>query len=245
LPAPPYTIISSLSYTEKEMSESNVLANACNIFYNRGKAVAWFNGVITSLGLKPSAFLSKFAGWLANEKGHSVNESSLDDNEIWQLQRNFLAKMFDRKGLRRLLPVILDLVDYHYHYAAALLTPQPTIAVRKKRDKPRLLEQTCRLAPSTRLAGFHYEIYDLLEAGEPDIRAFADYFKPSGSWVAIYPHSGEIRTESFAKPFFQLLEQLNSHTPTGQIAAGLHIPADEARSFLEFAIEEGIILLCD
>jgi hypothetical protein len=245
LPTPPYTIISSPTYTEKEVSESNDLANACNIFYNRGKAVAWFNGVIASLGLTPSVFLRKFSEWLAIGKGHPVSESSLDDHEIWQLQRDFLAKMFDRKGLRRFLPVVLDLVDYHYNYAAALLTPQPSIAVLKKRDKPRLLEHTCCLAPSTRLAGFHYEVYDLLEAGEPDIRAFADCFEPTGSWVAIYPHAGEIRTESFAKPFFQLLEQLNCHLPTGHIATGLNIPAEEARSFLEFAIEEGIILLCN
>lgn len=226
------------------MSESHELANACNIFYNRGKAVAWFNGVITPLGLKPAEFLRKFSEWLTTIKGQAVSESGLDDHEVWQLQRHFLTKMFDRKGLRRFLPVVLDLVDYHYHYAAALLTPQPPPSMCKKQIQARLLEHPCCLAPSTRLAGFHYEIYDLLEAGEPDIREFADCFEPTGSWVAIYPHAGEIRTESFAKPYFHLLEQLDCRTPTGQIAAGLYIPADEARSFLEFAVAEGIILLC-
>jgi len=244
LPVPPYTLISSPTYTVEEMSESHELANACNIFYNRGKAVAWFNGVITPLGLKPAEFLRKFSEWLTTIKGQAVSESGLDDHEVWQLQRHFLTKMFDRKGLRRFLPVVLDLVDYHYHYAAALLTPQPPPSMCKKQIQARLLEHPCCLAPSTRLAGFHYEIYDLLEAGEPDIREFADCFEPTGSWVAIYPHAGEIRTESFAKPYFHLLEQLDCRTPTGQIAAGLYIPADEARSFLEFAVAEGIILLC-
>jgi hypothetical protein len=244
LPVPPYTLISSPTYTAEQMAESSSLANACNIFYNRGKAVAWFNGVITALGSKPSAFLQQFAEWLVTGSGQSANEASLDDHAVWQLQRSFLTKMFDRKSLRRLLPVVLDLVDYHYHYAAALLTPQTSRPGDKKRDQARLLDHPCCLAPSTRLAGFHYQIYDLLEAGEPAIREFADCFEPTGSWVAIYPLAGEIRTESIAKPYFRLLEQLDGHTPTGKIAARLHIPAAEARSFLEFAFAEGIIKRC-
>ncbi|MEI8355448.1 MAG: radical SAM protein [Deltaproteobacteria bacterium] len=242
LPDPPYTLISSTTYSSEDLCRTKTLATACDIFYTRGKAVAWFNGVIKALRLKPSLFMKKFAEWLAAEKSSSIDEASLDDREIRQLQRDFLTRMFSRKTLRRFLPAVLDLVDYHYHYAAAILTPQAPLLPDRKSDKKGALEQAFVLATSTRLVTFHYGIYDLLDAGEPDFREIADNFEPTGSWVAIYPHAGEIHTESFDEPYFRLLEQLDYRTPTCQIAARLHIPADDARSFLEFAIAEGIIL---
>jgi hypothetical protein len=244
LPDPPYTLISSPTYTAEEMNRTKGLATACDIFYTRGKAVAWFNGIIAPLGLKPSAFLREFAEWLVAEKGPSISEATLDDHEIWQLQRCFLTRMFSRKDLRRLLPVVLDLVDYHYHYAAALLTPPPASPTDLKPEPLRLLEVPCRLAPSTRLAKFHYEIYDILEAGEPNIREFADCFTASGSWVIIYPCAGEIRTESLDEIYFRLLEQLDGRAPAGRISARLGIANVDALSFLEFATAEGIIVPC-
>jgi radical SAM superfamily enzyme YgiQ (UPF0313 family) len=244
LPDPPYTLISSSTYTAEEINRTKCLATACDIFYTRGKAVAWFNAVIAPLGLKPSAFLQKFAESLVSEKGPAISEANLDDHEIRHLQRSFLIRMFSRKDLRRLLPVVLDLVDYHYHYAAALLTPPPASHPPPEPEPLRLLEVPCRLVPSTRLARFHYEIYDILEAGEPNIREFADSFTASGSCAVIYPRVGEIRTESLIEPYFRLLEQLDDSTPAGQIAARLDIPSVDAMSFLKFAIEEGIIESC-
>jgi hypothetical protein len=243
LPDPPYTLISSPTFSAAEMAQAGMLAAACDIFYTRGKAVAWFNGVIAPLGLKPSAFLREFGEWLAAEKGAGSGEADLDDREIWQLQRGFMTKLFSRKGLRRLLPLVLDLVDYHHHYAAALQTPPPGIPHERGLQQARLLEIPCRLAPSTRLAAFRYEILEILEAGAPDVRSFADHFPPGGSWAVIYPTASGVCTESIAEPYYRLLEQLDGHTPPGRIAARLGIPTDEALLFLQFAAAEGIILL--
>jgi hypothetical protein len=33
------------------------LAAACDIFYSRGKAVAWFNGIVAALRLTPASIL--------------------------------------------------------------------------------------------------------------------------------------------------------------------------------------------
>jgi len=104
----------------------------------------------------------------------------------------------------------------------------------------RLLELPALLAPATQLATFHYEILDILEAGEPDIRAFTDHSKKSGSWAVIYSRVDGVATESLIEPYFRILEQLDGRTPCGHIAACLGVEGDEALSFLEFCAAEGI-----
>ena len=238
LPAPPYTIISSPTLGPEEMVLARRLASACDIFYTRGKAVAWFNGVVNALGLKPSGLLERFGEWLESERGSGVAEADLEDGEVWRMQRAFLTTLLSGKKVRRLLPLVLDLADYHFHYAAALQTPPPQPA---PAGELRLLDLPCRLAASARLAAFRYEILDILESGAPDLRALAGTLTPVGSWAVIYPGREGVCTESLAEPYFRLLERLDGRTPVAGIASRLGIPADEARSFLEFAAAEGII----
>ena len=241
LPHPPYTLLSSPTFTADDMTMAQRLATACDIFYTRGKAVAWFIEVAKPLKVSPSGFLHRFSEWLLAEKGSQTNEIDLDDQAVWQLQRSFLGCTFSRPGLKRLLPVVLDLVDYHYHYAAALLTP-PERPVKRMGDKGRLPQTTLRLAGSVQLAEFHYEILDILDAGVPDIRRLADTLAPAGSFAAIYPGSDGVCTESLAEPYFHLLERLAGGRPAEGIAAGLGLQPEEIRRFLLFALDEGIVL---
>lgn len=238
--APPYTLISTTDFSSSDMAWAAQLANACDIFYTRGKAVAWFNTIVHALKTTPSGFLEQFSEWLANESGRTVTEAELDDDQIWQLQRRFLTKQFDTKQLKRLLPLALDLVDYHYHYAAALLSP-PTVTPDES-ALPNVLEYPAGLAASTRLATFNHEILDILEAYEPDLRKLSDMAARSASWAAIYPAVDGIRTESLIEPYYRMLEAVDGRTPGGQIAARLNVPMDEAVEFLEFALLEGIIV---
>ena len=242
LPRPPYTLLSSPTFPAEDMAAAQRLATACDIFYTRGRAVAWFNEVAKALKMSPSNFLHQFSEWLLAEKGNmQINESDLDDRAVWQLQRGFLGSAFGRPGLKRLLPVVLDLVDYHYHYAAALLSP-PERSPGRLPDKGRLLQTPLRLAGSVRLAEFHYEILEILDAGVPDIRRLADSLPPVGSFAAIYPGRDGVCTESLAEPYFRLLERLNGRAPAGPFTAGLGLAADEAADFLQFALAEGIVL---
>ncbi|QEM68020.1 radical SAM protein [Geobacter sp. FeAm09] len=241
LPHPPYTLLSSPSFTAGDMAEAQRLATACDIFYTRGKAVAWFNEAAKALKVSPSGFLHRFAQWLPTVHGPQIDEKDLDDRAVWRLQRDFLDSAFRRPGLKRLLPVVLDLVDYHYHYAAALLTP-PEKRPGRTTDGGKLLRAPLRLAGSVRLAEFHYEILEILDAGVPDIRRLADTLAPAGSCAAIYPSRDGVCTESLAEPYFRLLERLNGRDPAGRIAAGLGLEADEAARFLLFALAEGIVL---
>ncbi len=237
---PPYTLLSTPTFSEADLMEARRLTLACDVFYTRGKAVAWFNSVVSVLGMKPSVFLAQFGAWLITEKGEAVSEESLDDDEIRLLQRSFLEKIFQPKKLKRFLALVLDLVDYHHSYCAALMASLVEPPDDQKLALMRLLELPALLAPATQLATFHYEILDILEAGEPDIRVFTDHAKKVGSWAAIYPRADGVATESLIEPYFRILEQLDGRTPCGHISASLGVEDDEALSFLEFCAAEGI-----
>jgi hypothetical protein len=241
LSAPPYTLISAPGFSTEDMGAAQMLAAACDIFYTRGRAVAWFNGMLDALGQRPAEFLQRFAEWLETERGFTTSEVDLADDQIWQLQRAFLTALFTPKRLKRFLPAVLDLVDYHYHYASALMTPPP---VQREPVRAKLLELPLRLAPASRLAAFHYEILEILEAGVADVRGFSDGLQQTGSWAVIYPTAEGVCTESVSEEYFRLLEQLDGTTPAGDSVKRLGIPKSQALEFLEFALTEGIAERC-
>jgi Radical SAM superfamily/B12 binding domain len=242
LPSPPYTVLSTPTFPSADMREAARLASSCDIFYSRGKAVAWFNTVVEALECTPAELLREFGDRLEKEEGNVVEEDFADD-EIWQMQRAHLKRLFPGKNLHNLLPAALDLVDYHYHYAAALLAPQPELPTDRTLAQLDLLGECFTRAPGARLARFNYEVFDILEAGEIDLAEFTACFSPAGSCAVIYPRGGEVFTESLVEHYFRLLEQLDGNTPAREAASALGIPAGEASSFLEFAAAEGIILL--
>jgi hypothetical protein len=243
LPQPPYTLISSPGFSSPDMASAQKLAGACDIFYTRGRAVAWFNGMLHVLGQRPSDFLQRFSDWLVQQRGERISEADLNDDQIWELQRTFLTNLFATKRLKRFLPALLDLVDYHFHYAAALMSPAPG-AAEKIPSRKQLQKSRPHLAPTTRLALFHYEILEILEAGVVDIQGFSDGLQQCGSWAVIYPTIEGVFTESISESYYTLLKHLDGAKVAGDIVAHVGIPFDEAAEFLEFALSEGIISIC-
>lgn len=241
LPAPPYTLIASSTFSIDDIQKATQIATACDIFYTRGKAVAWFNGVIAVLRIKPSDFLRLFGEMLMAQKESGFNESDLDDVDIWNLQRKFLIQTFDTRRLKRFQPLVLDLADYHYHYAAALLAPQ-TKTSNNPGLKHKILESPLRRSRSLQMAHFHYDINDIIEAGAPDICWMSDHLEPFGSYAAIYPHGDSVCTESFDESYYKLLEALNGRTNAGILASQLGIPKDDASDFLQFGLKEGFVV---
>jgi hypothetical protein len=243
LPRPPYTMTDSATFSSADMSAARKLAVACDIFYTRGRAVAWFNGVIEPLKITASQFLQCFGDWLEQQPDSCSDESELSDSRIWELQRAFLATRFSSGKLKRFLPAALDLVDYHYHYAAALMMPLPQLPSKKSLAKARLLHLPLRLAPSAHLAEFSYNILEILDAGVPDLRAFADGLERHGSMAAIYPAERGICTESLDDSYFSLLKRLDGTTAPNEIIGGLGLAQEQALRFLIFTVSEGIVLL--
>ena len=236
---PPYLVETTDSFSMADMAAAAELAAACDIFYTRGKAVAWFNAIVAAVGLKPSQLMQKFSLWLIEAKGNSTKESDFSDIDIWEIQKLFLTTIFSNKKTKRFLPLVLDLVNYHYHYAAALL------------DQELQTNVTCqattecgvanyRLVPSAWIVHFTYEIDELLECGEPQIRWMHENLSPSGSQAVIYRRDGMVCTESLAAPYILLLEQIRDGSEDLLSRTGL--TRTEADEFVLFALQEGIIV---
>ena len=244
LPAPPYTVSASPTFPAADMNEAERLAAACDIFYSRGKCVAWFNTVVAPLRMKGSEFLRSFIAWAGTATGNAgITESDLTDEEIHALQRDFLQHLYGERGQDSLVAAALDLVDYHYLYAAALLAPAPELPTDRELEQADLLSRPLALASSTRLAIFSYEIFDILESGDIDLEEFTDCFSPTGSCAAIYPRAGDVYTESLDPRFFSLLQRLDGISAAAPHLAELGLREEEACSFLEFAAAEGIVTL--
>lgn len=241
LPSPPYTVSSTPGFGADELTEAGRLAAACDVFYSRGKAVAWFNAVARAVKLSPSAFLEAFSTQLG-DRG-AGGEKEIPEEEIWALQRQFLQDVFVKRKKQKLLPLALDLVDYHHHYARALLSAPPQPPKAKTLKGTDLLERPLALASSASLARFNYEILEILDAGEIELPEFASCFRPSASFAVIYPAGGEVCTESVAEEWFALLGALDGRTPAGDICRRLSIKVRDARDFIEFALAEGIVIL--
>jgi len=238
---PPYTLLASGSFSSEDMANAGALARACDIFFTRGKAVAWFNAVTKAVNLKPAMFLKAFAEWLDNCKGPNISESDLSDNDIWEMQRIFLRQLFKARNLERFLPVVLDLVDYHHHYAVALLAPQPR-RIKVQKSAAGIQNSIFRLAPSTQLADFHYEIQDILDSGAPDIAWMHKHLAAVGSHAVIYPNNNLVCTESLDASFYSILENLDGKTATGTVLHKLGLTIADTLDFLVFAQQQGIIV---
>jgi len=241
---PPYTLISAPGFSTDDMAAAQKLAAACDIFYTRGRAVAWFNGMLHAIGRRPTEFLQGFGEWLEGVQGTGISETDLTDGQIWRLQRDYLAGLFSTKKLKRFLPALLDLVDYHYHYAAALLTPPRAIPPQRRQAAQQMLSAKLRRTAGAHLAAFHYEILEVLDTGAADVREISGTLQQSGSWGVIYPTAEGVFTESVDDAYFRLLEGLDGKRPAGEVVAGLGISAAEAVEFLDFALQEGIIEQC-
>ena len=239
LDAPPYTLLSTPSFPAPALEEARLLAAACDIFYSRGKAVAWFNAVISALKLSPSAFLAAFSRFLGSRG--AGGEQEVAEEEIWGLQRDFLSEIFRERKKPKLLPLALDLARYHHLYACALLATPPAAPSERELKKVDLLRRPLTLAPSATLALFSYEILDILEAGDLELPAFSSCFKPVHSCAVIYPAAGEVCTESLSKPYFELLSALDGKSTAQALCKRIALPGAEAREFLLFAASEGIV----
>lgn len=233
---PPYLVKSSDTFGMPEMAVAANLAAACDIFYTRGRSVAWFNAVVALLGVKPSDILKQFSLWLTKTMGHGINESDVSDDDVWEMQQLFLKQLFCGKKLQKYLPLVLDLIAYHHQYAAVLLSPHSD----ESPSRPPSRAAGFKIASSCRMVRFIYDIDELLECGEPHLRWMFANLSPSGSQAVIYLHKGMVCTESLDASYIKVLENIRDHKE-GNYASGTGLTSDEINEFLVFAQREGII----
>ena len=108
---PPYNLKFSPSFPAEDISRAASLSNACNIFYNDGRAVTWFNSVCDVLKIKPSVFLDKFAEWLLSNPFQKEKCSSHTEVEKFQLA--FLKNIFEKKQKQAFFAAAESLVRFY------------------------------------------------------------------------------------------------------------------------------------
>ena len=113
---PPYHILHTDRFSKDDISRAASLSAACNIFYNDGRAVPWFNTICHAAKIRPSQVFSQFADYLkaGNYGGAGIGPlpqpSSLQHKEIEALQLDFVKKLFAKKGLDRLYKAARDII---------------------------------------------------------------------------------------------------------------------------------------
>ncbi len=114
---PPYHIIHTDLFSKDDISRAASLSAACDLFYNQGRAVPWFNTICHAAKIRPSQFFSQFADHLnackagGSGNGCLPNLTNLQHPQIEKLQLDFVKKVFDRAGLQRLFSAAKDLIS--------------------------------------------------------------------------------------------------------------------------------------
>ncbi|MDY0211895.1 MAG: B12-binding domain-containing radical SAM protein [Desulfuromonadaceae bacterium] len=130
LPEPPYTVESSASMGREDFRCAAYLTAALNLFYNTGRAVAYFDLFCEACSISGAEFLQQLALWLEREQYLKAGSSAPDWDvaQAHQLQQEFVRQYFFSIQLENIIPVALDLIQYHHLYSDVLLAPPLTHA---------------------------------------------------------------------------------------------------------------------
>lgn len=101
-PDNPYRAICTPEFSKKDMTQAEATANACNLFYNEGKAVPWFDIILNSIKIKPAEFFQQFADWLKTNQEKSLIVS----------QQEFVSGLLKKNGKKKFIPIANDIIAY-------------------------------------------------------------------------------------------------------------------------------------
>jgi radical SAM superfamily enzyme YgiQ (UPF0313 family) len=118
-----YEVTATPNFPAADLAKAKKLCEAADVFYNQGRAVAWFNQVLYPLKIKPSAFLEGFASF-ANFAKYPDGPAS---NSIEEQQLNYLSAQYQKAKKTALLSAVRDVVRYHGAWGRALAENAVTV----------------------------------------------------------------------------------------------------------------------
>ncbi len=116
----PYLLRAGPGFPAADLAAAERLSRAVDLFYNRGRAVAWFNQVLHPLGLRPSTFFDGFADFLDRRVVWETVNTAHDPVALERLQLAYLDQRLEKTKLDYLLPAIWDIVRFNGAWARAL-----------------------------------------------------------------------------------------------------------------------------
>ncbi len=236
---PPYLIQTNQTYSEVDMQNSRLLAAACDIFYNRGRAVGFFKQLCVLLKLPPSSFLLQFSDWLRTLK--QIDQDKILAVEAWEpeaifpLQQQFVAHLLKAHKFAKYLPIVSDLISFHYLCATTLLADD-CVPITAKSNK----QQRWCLNPAITVHAFQYDLEDLEMMGGDTLKNVYRQLHPEPCQVVFLRQQGEVIIEALDDDFATLLLRSKSASTRQQLGQGL--PVDLTNELLDFAIAQGLLL---
>lgn len=241
---PPYELLSSPSWPAADMELGQRLAAAADLFYNNGRAVAFFPAILQALQTRPSTLFEDFFNWAVQQQGidHAslLNPARWAADDVYRMLQGYLCKKLEETGQDHLVSVFLDLLCYHFHYAETLLgeeLPPPmdeTFLQMDLWETPLLRSDKCRLVP------FAYEILNLLEMEEMQLDELASLFRPVGSVALFMRRDNEVFCESLSDEMLRLLKHSNGNISPKDIFAG-SLSRATGVELVQFAASEGLL----
>jgi hypothetical protein len=113
---PPYEVLSAPGFPEADIETAASIARAADLFYTKGRAVAWFLPVVESLDTGPSEFLESVRS--AMKGGHPGPDA--EPLEILEFQEACLEGIYRARGKENSLEAAKGLARLHAAYGMAV-----------------------------------------------------------------------------------------------------------------------------
>ncbi len=101
------------TFSAEDIRAARNIAFACRTFYSAGRAVPWFNSVLSALKISPSAFFCDFAEWQRCNNcdfNSGFEPENTSHHEIEKMQLLFLQQKFEEKKKMNMFTACSDIV---------------------------------------------------------------------------------------------------------------------------------------
>lgn len=245
LPAPPYTVTQSTALSPQQFNQCRALALACDLFYNTGRSMAYFLPVCRACRLTAVELLEFFSDWLVKQRTEDEDEeTTYSPEQVFALQQSFIEVLFHQQQAENLLPIGLDLIRFHTHWADTLLGDETLPCSPIIGGNIQLLERCWCMAPSIRIESFHYDVEEISVLGDVDLVEFTELSEPNGSTGLFLRRGEQVFCESIDEVFAALLVQSDGKTTPAQILApfSMALTAQDCADLVCFAVTEGLLI---
>ena len=120
---PPYSVLSSSSMDREAFIQAAKLTTALNLFYNSGRALAYFDSLCCACGLNGVEFLEQLLVWLEQNSlmPDKIPASEWSVEQAHCIQQDFVRNLLNDLALENLVPAAEDVINFNYHYSNTLL----------------------------------------------------------------------------------------------------------------------------
>jgi len=129
----PHLLLGAPGFPAEAMARARDIAIACDLFYSKGRAVAWFLRALAPLKARPSTFLARFGDWLgrqgpkAGALGVAEESNRSDHRSIESLQLAFLEAEYRERNLEPLWPLLRDSVRFEGAWTRAVAEGESSV----------------------------------------------------------------------------------------------------------------------